>query len=423
MSMRVIEIAGGRPLCGKITIQGSKNAVLPILASCLMGEGACRIENCPCIRDVSVTLRLLERCGCRVEQQGNTVWVESGADCGGVIPDKEASQIRSSVLFLGALLGRCHHAVLPLPGGCAIGARPIDLHQKALEMMGVTFENREGSLSADGKGLHGAPVHLTYPSVGATENIILAAVLAPGRTEITGAAREPEVAELCHFLNLRGARIQNDRKGSIRIDGVEQLKPVCYRMQADRIVAGTYLIAAAATQGQITIDNFPAGELELPLALLRQTGVQAEICKSSCKTSCCSRPRAISCLETAPYPGFPTDLQSPMLALLSVADGESCVRETVFENRFCVAEELKKMGADVRVRGDCAVVRGKSQLRGAAVHAPDLRSGAALVVAGLFASGLTRINHIGYIERGYEDICRDLRQLGAQISLKNENEK
>lgn len=414
--LRYIEISGGKSLGGSITVQGSKNAVLPILTSCLMGEGICQIENCPRISDVNVTLRLLEAAGCKVIREGNTVWVDAADVCRSRIPSEEASHIRSSVLFLGAFLGKCRKASLPLPGGCAIGARPVDLHIRALEALGVRFEDK-GELSADGAALHGGRISLPYPSVGATENSILAAVLAPGMTKIAGAAREPEIGELCRFLNLRGAKILCDGKGNILIHGVRQLRPVCYRIQADRIVAGTYLIAAAAAGGEIRINNFPQSGMEAPIKLLCECGAEISQEGDTLRMDCCRRPQAVSYLETAPYPGFPTDLQSPLLALLAGAQGRSCIRETVFENRFCVVKELQKMGADIQVKEDRVFVNGRADLTGAWVNTPDLRSGAALVTAGLCASGLTRISHIEYIERGYEDICRDLRQLGADISL------
>lgn len=414
MHVRYIEIAGGKPLRGRITIQGSKNAVLPILTSCLLGEGICQIDNCPRISDVTVTLRLLEAAGCKVIQEGRTVWIDTSDVCRSRIPSEEASHIRSSVLFLGALIGRCRQASLPMPGGCAIGIRPVDLHMKALTALGVRFEG-EDDLTADGNMLHGADIHFSYPSVGATENSILAAVLAPGRTRITGAAREPEIMELCRFLRLRGADIRNDGQGTIVIDGVSSLKPAYYRMQADRIVTGTYLIAAAAAGGDVQIANFPTYGLELPLQILKETGARIEQKEESCRVISSQSPKAIPYLETAPYPGFPTDLQSPMLALLAGAEGVSCVRETIFENRFRVVSELRKMGADIEAQGDRVIIKGKEKLTGSQVDTPDLRGGAALVTAGLCASGLTRIGQIEYIERGYEDICRDLRMLGGDL--------
>ena len=416
MYVRYIEIAGGKPLAGRITVQGSKNAVLPILTSCLLGEGTCQIENCPRISDVTVTLRLLESVGCKVIQEGSTVRVDASEANRSTIPSEEASHIRSSVLFLGALIGRFRQASLPMPGGCAIGIRPVDLHIRALTALGVRFE-RADVLTADGSMLHGARIHLTYPSVGATENSILAAVLAPGKTKITGAAREPEISELCRFLSLRGADIRNDECGTIVIRGVKRLKPVNYRMQADRIVTGTYLTAAAAAGGKIQIDNFPAQGLEMPLQVLRQTGAYIERKENLCILSSSQRPKAIPYLETAPYPGFPTDLQSPLLALLSGAQGMSCVRETVFENRFRVVRELRKLGADIEVQGDRVLVKGREKIAGGQADTPDLRGGAALVIAGLCASGLTRVSHIEYIERGYEDICRDFRILGGDLTV------
>lgn len=419
MQLRCIEISGGRALEGSIAVQGSKNAVLPILTSCLLGGGVCQIDNCPQISDVGITLQLLKSVGCKVTRQENTVWIDSADADQSEIRSEEASQIRSSVLFLGALIGRFRQAILPLPGGCAIGARPIDLHREALTAMGVKF-TEDGCLAAEGSKLQGGRIHFSYPSVGATENSILAAVLAPGKTEITGGAREPEIQELCAFLNLRGARIRGAGSGRILIEGVKKLHPVRYRMQADRIVTGTYLLAAAATGGKIQIENFPSRGLEAPCEVLESLGAEISRREEGCLIRCRAGVRSLPYLETAPYPGFPTDLQSPLVAVLSGADGISCIRETVFESRFQVVKELNKMGAKIRIQGDQAIVEGTNSLSGTLVNPPDLRSGAALVLAGLHASGLTRISNIEYIERGYEDICRDFQRLGGDVRLTEE---
>lgn len=416
MHLRYLEIEGGKKLDGDIRVQGSKNAVLPILTSCILGRGICRIENCPRISDVEVTLEILKAVGCKVTQENHTVCVDATDVDGCEIPASEAARTRSSVLFLGALTGRCRRAVLPVPGGCAIGARPVDLHRRALEELGVTFSGQE-SMTADGSRLKGADIRLSFPSVGATENSILAAVLAPGITVIQNAALEPEIDELIHFLNLRGARIRRSGTGSIWIEGVEELYPVCYTMQADRIAVGTYLSGAVSAGGRVRILNCPKQGLELPVKLFSEMGASVRIEEECCELICRERPMALPYLETAPYPGFPTDLQSPFTAVLACACGRSRIRETIFENRFRMVRELKKMGARIEVYDDTVWIQGVPRLHGAEVSATDLRSGAALVLAGLGADGVTRVRNVEYIERGYEDICRDLAGLGADIRM------
>ncbi len=412
--MSSLEISGGAPLHGEITIQGSKNAVLPVLAACMLGEGVCTIENCPQIGDVADTLEIMEQLGCRVERRGGTVRIDaSGADKT-EIDGESAARIRSSVLFLGVLLGRMKKAVLPLPGGCAIGERPVDEHIRALRQMGARFLLEE-KITADAADLHGGTVRLTVPSVGATENAVLAAVEARGETVIGNAAREPEIDELCGFLILRGADIVRRPDGSIRIRGGRRLSGVRYRMKPDRIVAGTYLLAAAATRGRIYISDFPCRELDSLLAVLRGMGIVAEYRENGIYLRADGPAGPVPYLETAPYPGFPTDLQSPLLAVLCRARGESCICETIFERRFRTVQELRRMGAHIRTEGRCARIEGIPALVPADLAAPDLRGGAALVIAALETHGRTVIHRTGYIERGYEDIARDLQKLGADI--------
>ena len=419
MDLRYVKVAGGNPLDGEIKIQGSKNAVLPVLTSCILGKGICRIGNCPRISDVDVTLRLLKAVGCKVSRSQNTVTVDASEIKCCEIPPGDAVCIRSSILFLGAMIGRCKKTRLPFPGGCAIGERPIDLHIRALKRLGVCFTDM-GELYADGSMLQGGEINLGFPSVGATENIVLAAVLAPGKTVIRNAALEPEIDELCEFLNMRGAKICRMSDGSIQIEGVKELGPVSYTMRADRIVAGTYMFAAAIAGGKIRIMNLSCKDLMYPILILSQMGAEIEAVEDGCIMSIRERIRAVPYLETAPYPGFPTDLQSPLLASLVNADGPSCIRETIFENRFRIAGELEKMGAEIEIRDDRVYIKGRNRLHGMTVCATDLRSGAALVIAALGADGETRVSGIEYIERGYEDICRDLRLLGADAVLVEE---
>lgn len=463
--MRYLEIAGGAPIHGSISIQGSKNGVLPILAACLLGEGLCIIENCPAIGDVRDTLEIMRRLGCRVSREGSTVCIDASDASGCMVDGETAARIRSSILFLGALLGKMGKAALPQPGGCAIGKRPVDLHLEALAALGVEFQWEDQYIVASGEKLHGGRVRLRLPSVGATENVILASVTARGRTVIENAAREPEIDELCEFLRLRGAQIGRRQDGSLVITGVDRLLPAVYRMGADRIVTGTYLLAAAATGGSIQIQNFPLGELDALLEVLRAMGAElhfqdiprpgrerngknnwkfreendrrepgcyneaewkAEKRTAAEEKSCVlvlqgpDRPRAVSYVETSPYPGFPTDLQSPLMAALCRARGESCICETIFESRFRTAGELNRLGASIQVAGQCAVIGGRERLAGTELATPDLRGGAALVIGALQAEGRSRITNISYIERGYEDISRDLGLLGARIWRKDQ---
>lgn len=427
--MKYLEVRGGRPLSGTVRIQGSKNAVLPILTACLLGDGGCVIQNCPVIRDVKDHLSIMCSLGCEVHRTGNTVTVNAEKMKKYEIKREEAARIRSSVLFLGALLGKMGKVLIPRPGGCAIGARPIDLHLYALESLGAqTFIQSEIStedadvysysgqwVQMKTEHLRGTEIKFSFPSVGATENAILAAVMADGETIIYNAAQEPEIDEVCTFLNLRGAQIRRLKNGSIRIRGVRQLKPITYQMKADRIVAGTYLLAAAATGGQIRIPDYPWSENKALLSALAQMGVhyteehgEIELLEGGIREQ-------IPYLPTAPYPGFPTDLQSPFMAAVCRVQGTCTIHERLFENRFATAAELKKMGADITVEGYRAVISGVHTLHTAVLCAPDLRGGAALVIGALQAEGCTQIRNAEYIDRGYEDICRDLKYLGADI--------
>jgi len=417
MALAFLEVAGGAPLCGEIEIQGSKNAVLPVLASCMLGDGLCVIENCPAIGDVDDLLRMMEMLGCSAVREGSTVRIDASAMEGYEIDGAEAGRIRSSILFLGPLLGKMGRAALPLPGGCAIGARPVDLHLETLRRLGAEFEVGDKILAWTGT-LRGCRIVLSFPSVGATENAVLAAVLAEGETVIANAAQEPEIDELCSFLNLRGARIARREDGALQIRGVRRLKPVRYRMHADRIVAGTYLLAVAAAGGDVYIRNFPHGQLDAVLHVLREMGMSVSAKCMGLRV--CGRAKyPVARVTTAPYPGFPTDLQSPLMAVLSGVKGRSCICEQIFESRFRTADELKKMGARILVDGNCAWIDGAPPLHGARLAAPDLRGGAALVIAALASRGQSVIGGTEYIERGYEDICRDLAGLGADIRMRD----
>ncbi|MCD8105160.1 MAG: UDP-N-acetylglucosamine 1-carboxyvinyltransferase [Lachnospiraceae bacterium] len=412
--MPYLKIVGGKPLAGEITVQGSKNAALPVLAACLLGDGPCVIENCPQIQDVEDTLFLLKQLGVGVQRDGSCISVDASGLNNCSVCGIQAERIRSSVLFLGALLGRMGKAELPIPGGCAIGRRPVDLHLEAMQRLGAHITEQKDTIRAQTRSLRGSRIRLALPSVGATENAILAAALADGDTVIEHAAREPEVEGLCRFLTLRGADIRRTEDGTVHIRGKKTLAPVRFSLQPDRIVAGTYLLAAASCGGRIRIRNLPFDEMQAPIRVLRQMGMEI----SSDGHARADIPlRAVAHLATEPYPGFPTDLQSPLMAALSTARGCSRICETVFENRFATVQQLRKMGAKIEIAANCAVIEGVGRLHGEKISAPDLRGGAALAAAALAADGCTLLGGYEYIARGYEDICRDLRSLGADINL------
>ena len=417
-----IEVQGGHALHGEICIQGSKNAALPIIAGALMHDGITVLHNCPRILDVMYMVQILREMGCRAEFEGSSLRIDASGTDSYTVPFGCASMMRCSIVLLGSLLGRFKRAVLPYPGGCTIGARPIDLHLDALRKMNASIEEEGEVLNAWTARLTGTKVNLAFPSVGATENAVLAAVLARGETEIINAAREPEIQQLCEFLTAKGARITGIGTGHLKIRGVESLTDSEYELMPDRIVTGTYLLAAAATRGSIVIEKAPVDQLDSFLDILKEAGGRYRLEEPPGKGS---HPTLIfegkdACLpvrevETAVYPGFPTDLQSPLMAVLAKAEGESVIRENVFENRFQSAELLNAMGARISTAGRTARITGVKELYGKTVSAPDLRGGAALVIAGLCARGSTVISNEHFIGRGYEDITGDLRKLGAKI--------
>lgn len=413
--MSYIEIYGGRPLNGEVRIQGSKNAALPILAGVILHRGTTVLRNCPDISDVRYMVEILEELGCKTSWSGNALVIDaSGAEqC--QVPARLGDKMRCSVIFLGALLGRMGCAGLPYPGGCTIGARPIDMHLDALRRMGADIHTGCEYLTGTCGRLEGKQISLPYPSVGATENIILAAVLARGTTEIRGCAREPEIVELCRFLNGKGARIRGGGTDSIWIEGVEELRDSTFELTPDRIVAGTYLMAAIATRGRCMLRKAPAEQMGSVIDAAGRMGAVIRRMPEGIAVDGRRADQPLECLDTSPHPGFPTDIQSQLMAALSLASGSSRLREQIFEARFGVAEELTKMGADIRIRGREALICGVGHLHGASVRAPELRGGAALVIAGAAAEGKTVLADCHYIYRGYEDICRDMRALGADI--------
>ena len=417
--MSRIQIQGFYPLKGRVSIQGSKNAVLPMMAAALLHRGITVLANVPFIEDVECMKGILKSLGCRCRQKGGVLEIDASFLRTCAIPDSYVKRMRSSVILRGALLGRLGEGSCGYPGGCLIGARPIDLHLQVLESLGAQVSAGCDEVQVRGRGERkavGGMIRLRYPSVGATEQALLGAVLAEGTTQIFGAAREPEIAQLCRFLKGMGARIEGCGTDCLTICGVKELHDSYFPVEGDRIVAGTYMAAVMAATGQAEIRGVNLPALKLPCRLLMKAGARIEEDETAdaLRISMKERPRGLV-IETAPYPGFPTDLQSPFMAFLAGAKGESRIRETVFEDRFATAGELRKMGARIRVQGREAEIKGVWPLMGTKVQAKDLRGGAALVAAALGAGGETVIENCGYIERGYEDICRDLAALGARI--------
>ncbi len=414
--MDAVRIYGGKCLEGQTTIQGSKNASLPILAATLLINGICEIENCPEISDVYHMLRLLKSLGCEVERKGTLVRVntEKLSECD--MPSDSVGVMRSSIMLLGALLARTGRVCMEYPGGCVIGSRPINLHLQSLRKMGVVIEENETGFCAETSRLRGTVLKLPFVSVGVTENAILAAVLAEGETVIKPAAREPEIQALCEFLQRAGAKIDGIGSNCLVIHGVNRLHAVRYRVPADRIVAGTYLSACMCTGGRIFLRDAPAHHMESVLNCAVEMGAAIEYETDGILINGRDHEATCHMLATGCYPAFPTDMQSPFMVVMALSGQRGCIEETVFENRFRIVPELCKMGADITVHGNTAYI-GSSKLHGAIVQAEELRGGAALVVAALAVEGTSIVTNRHYIDRGYEDIVLSLRQLGASIEL------
>jgi len=409
-------IEGGKPLSGTIVIQGAKNAALPILAASILAEGTTTLDHVPHLLDIDVMLSILRELGCRTEHKGKTVVIDAETAHTPHVPETLMKQMRSSIFLMGPLLARFGEAQVYLPGGCAIGERKINLHLDGLKALGAEIEETGNCIICRADKLRGADITLQFPSVGATENIMMAAVLAEGRTTISNAAREPEIQDLQNFLNAMGAKIFGAGTDTISIDGVQSLKACRYKIIPDRIVAGTIMTAAAATRGQVTLMNTQPAHLTSLIHVLRRAGVQIVIDGDIIKVGSSTRARAVERIVTSPYPSFPTDLQSQVMVLLALADGTSIMKETIFEGRLKHVDELSRMGADIRVDDNEAIIRGVPRLYGATVEATDLRAGAALVIAGLAAKGKTIVEHIHHIDRGYDQIELMLSRLGARIS-------
>ncbi|MGI6570538.1 MAG: UDP-N-acetylglucosamine 1-carboxyvinyltransferase [Caldicoprobacterales bacterium] len=417
--MGMFRIRGGRKLEGSIRVIGSKNAILPILAAVILTRKPVVLYEFPSLADVENMLLILQSIGCRIKRENSTLFIDPSGIDSWVIPDRYVKEIRSSIVMLGAVLARMKKAKITYPGGCEIGQRPINLHLQGLRQLGVIINESYGYLDCEAANMVGADIHLDYPSVGATENVMLAATRARGRTVIRNAAKEPEIVDLQNFINSMGGRVAGAGSNTIVIEGVESFDETEYTVIPDRIVAGSYLVAAAITGSEIVVENVIVEHIQSIITKLRETGCmivpQGEGPVSSVRIKAPRRLWAVEHTKTYPYPGFPTDMQALFMSALTVAKGTSIITENIFENRFKHVPELIRMGANIRTEGKIAVVQGVPILKGAGVTAGDLRGGAALVMAGLKAEGETWIDNIRHIERGYDKLDECLRSIGADI--------
>ena len=414
--MSQLLVQGGRPLRGEVAIQGAKNSVLPILAATLLTAGQVEVRNCPRLRDVDASVRILRALGCEARWEDGSLLVDTAGLNGCAISDILMREMRSSAIFLGAILARCGQAELSYPGGCELGPRPIDLHLNGLRELGAEIDDSGGLLHCKAARLKGRELVLSLPSVGATENLMLAACGAEGVTTICNAAREPEIGDLQDFLNACGGKVSGAGTSAITIEGGRQLHGCAYTVMPDRIAAATYLCAVASAGGEGFLRGAREQHLSTVTAVLREAGCDIRGTEAGITCACRGRPRAVRPVRTAPYPGFPTDAQAVLMAALLRSRGTTVFEENIFENRYRHVDELTRMGADIRVAGRVAVVTGTETLHGAAVRCTDLRGGAALCVAALAAEGKTHISETDHIDRGYQDIVGDLRALGADIA-------
>lgn len=413
--MAYIHVSGCKNLSGELEIQGSKNAALPIIAASVLIDGVTRLDKCPKISDVFHMTNILQAIGCKTYWEGSSLFIDSSTLNTSMVPEEHVKKMRSSIIMMGALLGRTKEVVITYPGGCLIGARPIDFHLEAFKKMNISLQEVDGLILCQTSDIQGSKINLDFPSVGATENIILTAALASGDTLINNAAKEPEIIDLCLFLNKAGAKISGYGTRQVRIKGVEKLNEISYRISPDRIVTGTYIAALAGVGGSAILKDTNCGILEGVIDLYRRIGCNIICEKDSIYISASGKPKPISFIKTEPYPGFPTDMQSQTLAVLMKGEGTSKISEEIFEGRFKIVKELKKFDANIEVEDSVATIHGIPKLKANKVSATELRGGAALVIAGLMSSGITKIYNPDHIKRGYEDICRDLRQLGADI--------
>lgn len=409
-------IKGGKKLQGTVKISGSKNASLPIIAASILNGGKTTLYNVPNIHDTQMMFEILKQLGCKVEKKNNKIIIDSSKINKYEIPENLMRQMRSSVILAGSLIGKYKKAVFSYPGGCDIGARPIDLHLKGFEQLGIDIQKEYGEIKCNCEKIVGKEINLDFPSVGATENIILASCLAVGKTIINNAAREPEIIDLQNFLNKMGAKIKGAGSNQITIEGVQQLKDVSYNIMPDRIEAGTFLCLAAMTGGNITLEEVNPKDITPVIAKLEESGCKIIIEKNKIQVIAPKKLKALE-IKTMPYPGFPTDMQSIFVSMLTIAKGTSIMIETIFENRYRYSQELIRMGAKITIEGRSAIIKGTRKLYGANVKATDLRGGAALVIAGLSAKGKTTIENIEYILRGYENFDKKLKLIGANIEI------
>ena len=409
-------IQGGKKLEGEVKISGSKNAALPILAATLLNAGKTVLYNVPEIQDVQTMYEIIKDIGGKVSKKNNKIIIDTSKIHTYEIPEELMRKMRSSVILAGAILGKYHKAKFSYPGGCEIGARPIDLHLKGFEKLGIKINEQFGEIVCETDKIIGNQINLDFPSVGATENIILAACLGEGITTITNAAREPEIEDLIKYLNKMGAKIKGAGTDKIEITGVKHLSEISYNIMPDRIEAGTYLIAGAITGGQIKIINAKHEHIEPILTKLEEANCKLKVSKSEIEIIAPKRVKSVD-IKTMPYPGFPTDMQSIFGALLTTAKGTSIITENIFENRYKYIQELVRMGAKIKVEGRTAIIKGTKRIQGAKVVATDLRGGAALVLEGLSAKGITQVDNVHYILRGYEKIEEKLKNIGAKIYL------
>jgi UDP-N-acetylglucosamine 1-carboxyvinyltransferase len=414
--MRRYVVDGPVSLRGDVAISGAKNSTLKLMAAALLIPGEVILERIPRITDVELMARVLRRLGATVQLDDGRLTIDSSGELQEETPYELVTQMRASIQVLGPLLARLGRARVAMPGGDAIGSRPIDLHLGGLERMGAAFRSEHGYVEGRASRLQGVRLLLEFPSVGATENILMAAATAKGATTIENAAREPEIRDLADFLNAAGARVRGAGTNTIVIEGVRELSSVKHEVIPDRVEAGTFAIATVATAGDVRLLDVRPYDVELPLRKLEDAGAEIRRADGEIRVSMSGRPRALD-LVTLPFPGFPTDLQPPMMVLLAQADGSSILTENVFEARFLFVDELNRMGSRIRVEGHHAVIRGVERLSGAPVRAPDIRAGAALVLGGLCAEGRTEVYDPGHVERGYEDFHGKLRALGAPVDL------